>query len=114
MTADPMEPVAPGGARQVFGTRSVVALAPAHGMRAGGAGGAVLAGVLDLRPSLLEVALGLVTAAFGAQAPVASDAAGGFLGAAFDCFGLVRDLLGDTHNRTTLRESFCGCARIGG
>src|SRR6266508_4383068 len=56
-----------------------------------------LEGVLDLRPGLFSVALGLVTAAFGLQAPVAGDAADDLLGSAFDRFGLVRDLLGDTH-----------------
>src|ERR1035438_1740980 len=62
-----------------------------------GAGWSVLERVLDLRPGLLGVALDLVTAAFGLQAVVAGGAAGGLLGAAFDRFGLVRDLLSDTH-----------------
>jgi hypothetical protein len=48
----------------------------------------VLEGVLDL--GLLEVALGLVAAAFGLQARAVGGPPGGLLGAAFDCFGLVR------------------------
>src|ERR1022692_1370282 len=64
---------------------------------AGHAKPSVLDGVLDLRAGLLGVALDLVTAAFGSQAPAAGGPAGGFLDAALDCFGLVRDLPGDTH-----------------
>src|ERR1039457_1791319 len=62
-----------------------------------GAGWSVLERVLYLRSGLLGVALDLVTATFGLQAVVAGGSAGGLLGAAFDGFGLVRDLLGDTH-----------------
>src|SRR5580704_5501634 len=54
-------------------------------------------GVLDLRTGLPHVALGPVTAAPGAQAPVAGEPAGGPLEAAFGRFGFVRELLADTH-----------------
>src|ERR1017187_6660888 len=76
--------------RRGIGSRPAVRAGP-------GAGWSVLERVLDLRPGLLGVALDLVTAAFGLQAVVAGGAAGGLLGAAFDRFGLVRDLLSDTH-----------------
>jgi hypothetical protein len=54
-------------------------------------------GILDLRSGLLEVALGPVGPAFGPQAAAAGEAADHPLGAALDRFGLMRDLLGDTH-----------------
>jgi hypothetical protein len=63
----------------------------------GGPGWSVLEGVLDLGPGQFEVALGLVAAAFGLQARAVGGLSGGLLDAAFDCFGLVRNLLGDTH-----------------
>lgn len=56
-----------------------------------------LEGVLNFRPGHLGIALNLITAPFGLQARAAGGAAGGLLEAAFNCFGLVRDLLGDTH-----------------
>jgi hypothetical protein len=43
----------------------------------------VLEGVLDFGPGLLEVALGLVSAAFGAQAPNAGEPPDGLLEGAF-------------------------------
>ena len=63
----------------------------------GGSRSSVLEGVLDLGPGLFEVALGLVAAAFGLQTRAVGGPPGGLPGAAFDCFGLMRDLLGDTH-----------------
>jgi len=74
----------------------------------------VLEGVLDLSPSLLEVALGLVAAAFGLQARVVGGPPGGLLGAAFDCFGFVRDLLGDTHRGLPFTGHPAGAGALAG
>jgi len=70
-------------------------------------------GVLDLRPGLLEVALGPVTATPGPQAPAAGDTAGGYPGTPLDFFRLVRDLPGDAH-RAAFRGSFCGAGASAG
>src|ERR1700722_4059626 len=84
-----------GGDGQVWGRPR---LWPRGGVSGGSrAAGSALDGVLDLGPGLLEVALGLVSAAFGAQAPAAGEPPGGLLEGAFDCLGLVCDLLGNTH-----------------
>src|SRR5579864_9315694 len=61
------------------------------------AGWSALEGVPDLRAVLLDVALGLITAASGPQPPVPGEAADGFHGGAFERFGPVRDLLADAH-----------------
>src|ERR1035441_173977 len=83
-------------------------------VRDGPCGSSVPEGVLDFRAGLFGVALGLVAAAFGPQAPVAGDPAGALLGAAFDRFGLVRDLLGDAHGWLTSRESSDGAGAPAG
>lgn len=57
----------------------------------------LLDGVLDFRSGHLGVALNLVTTPFGLQTRAAGSAAGLLLGAAFNGFGLMRDLLDDTH-----------------
>jgi len=60
----------------------------------------LLEGVLNFRSGHLGVALNLVTAPFGFQARAVGGAACGFLSAAFYGFGLVRQLLENTHGGT--------------
>jgi hypothetical protein len=76
------------------------------------AAGLVPEGVLDFGPGLLEVALGLVSAAFGAQAPAAGEPAGGLLEGAFDCWALCAIFL-EIFMGAAFRESFRGRGRTG-
>src|SRR6476619_5129164 len=61
------------------------------------AAGSVFAGVFDFVPCLFGVALELIDASLGAQPGVAGGAAEVLLGGALGGFGLVGDLLTDTH-----------------
>src|ERR1017187_82519 len=77
------------------------------------AGWSAFGGVLDFRAGLLHVALYPVTAALGAQAPAAGEPADAPLDAAFNRFGLVRELPGHTHGELPFVESSCRGGRAG-
>src|ERR1022692_304469 len=77
---------------------------PARRAWRGGPVWSVPEGVLDLRSGLLGVALELLPAALGPQAPVAGQPADGLLGAAFDYLGLMRNLPGETHGAASRRH----------
>src|SRR5579859_7504614 len=101
-------PVLPGSPRQESFSRSIPVILWPDRSGPGGPEWSVLDGVLDLGAGLLHVALEPVTAARGAQATAAGEPAGGPFEAAFDRFGLVRELLAGTHRGLPLVGSFGG------